>query len=324
MLISCAFPPSPATVAHIELAERLGYHRAWCYDSPAVYSDPWMILALAAERTATIGLGPGVLVPHLRHPMVNAAAAATLEALAPGRVIVAVGSGFNATGALGRKPVPWAEVTAYAETLRSLLEGQEAMWDGQVIRMLHSPGWAPPRPLNTRIFLAASGPRGLQAARQFSDSVFLGPRPQGAGDFEHAAALITGTVFEEGEDFSSPRVMDAAGHNPAVFLHWLYEQGRDDVLAGVPGGLAWKASMDALPNRTRHLALHELNHIAPTERDWPFIGPELLARAAFTPDQLRERLCTFEQDGVTEVAYQPAGADVPRELASFLEAAKTL
>ena len=48
-----------------------------------------MTLALAAQRTERIGLGPGVLVPSLRHPIVNAAATATLCALAPRRVAVA-------------------------------------------------------------------------------------------------------------------------------------------------------------------------------------------------------------------------------------------
>ena len=47
-VISCVFAPSLDTPAHIELAERLGYRRAWCYDSPAMYADPWMVLALAA------------------------------------------------------------------------------------------------------------------------------------------------------------------------------------------------------------------------------------------------------------------------------------
>ena len=51
-VISCVFAPSLDTPAHIELAERLGYRRAWCYDSPAVYADPWMVLALAAAYHA--------------------------------------------------------------------------------------------------------------------------------------------------------------------------------------------------------------------------------------------------------------------------------
>src|SRR5215216_2209746 len=93
--ISCAFATSMATPDHIVLAERLGYRRAWCYDSPALYPDVWMVLALAASRTERIGLGPAVLVPSLRHPMVNAAAIATLAAQAPGRVAVALGSGFT-------------------------------------------------------------------------------------------------------------------------------------------------------------------------------------------------------------------------------------
>ncbi len=83
----------------MRLAESLGYTRAWLYDSPALYPDVWMQLALAATRTSTIGLGPAVLVPSLRHPVTNAAAIATLERLAPGRVSVAIGSGYGPAGA---------------------------------------------------------------------------------------------------------------------------------------------------------------------------------------------------------------------------------
>ena len=63
----------------------LGYRRAWLYDSPALATDVWMVLSRCAERTSRIGLGPGVLVPSLRHPMVNAAAIAELVNQAPGR-----------------------------------------------------------------------------------------------------------------------------------------------------------------------------------------------------------------------------------------------
>src|SRR3954464_7295879 len=95
MDISCAFPRALDSPAHVELAEELGYARAWLYDTPQQSPDVWMTLALAAERTERIGLGPGVLIPSLRHPMVNAAATATLASLAPGRVVVAFGTGFT-------------------------------------------------------------------------------------------------------------------------------------------------------------------------------------------------------------------------------------
>ena len=54
MEISCAFPPSPSVLPHIELAEQIGYRRAWLYDSPSLYNDVWAILALAAVRTERI------------------------------------------------------------------------------------------------------------------------------------------------------------------------------------------------------------------------------------------------------------------------------
>ena len=105
MDISCAFPPIPQTPDHIALAERLGYRRAWVYDTPALQLDVWVTLARAAERTQRIELGPGVLIPNLRHVLTTAAAVATLVDLAPGRVNVGIGSGFTGRVAMGQRPL---------------------------------------------------------------------------------------------------------------------------------------------------------------------------------------------------------------------------
>src|SRR5438045_809178 len=138
--ISCGFPPSLAAVEHVVLAEQLCYTRAWLYDSPALYPDVWVTLALAAARTTRIGLGPGVLVPSLRHPMTNAAAIAGLAEQAPGRVAVAIGSGFTGRMVLGQRPMRWTDVADYVRALRALLGGEDTQWDGATIRMLHGPG----------------------------------------------------------------------------------------------------------------------------------------------------------------------------------------
>lgn len=95
MDISCQFATSLRSAEHIAAAEAVGYQRAWLFDTPAQSPDVWAMLALAAQQTRRIGLGPGVLVPTLRHPMVNASGAAMLSALAPGRVAVAFGTGFK-------------------------------------------------------------------------------------------------------------------------------------------------------------------------------------------------------------------------------------
>src|SRR5262249_14750609 len=160
--LSCAFATSSESHEHARIAERLGYARAWFYDSPALYPDVWVQLCRAAERTTRIGLGPGVLVPSLRHPMVNAAAIATLASIAvPSRVAVAIGSGFTGRLTMGRRPMKWSDVSAYVRVLRALLRGDEAEWEGGVVRMLHPDGYGAPRPIDVPIVVAAAGPKGI-------------------------------------------------------------------------------------------------------------------------------------------------------------------
>src|ERR1044072_4406483 len=130
MEISCAFPTGLDSPEHIVLAEELGYERAWLYDTPQQSTDVWMSLALAAERTERIGLGPGVLVPSLRHPMVNAAATATLAALAPGRVVVGFGTGVSGRRAMGYRAIQWKYMDAYIRAFRGLLRAETVEWEG--------------------------------------------------------------------------------------------------------------------------------------------------------------------------------------------------
>src|ERR687889_2309623 len=140
MDISYATPTTLDSPDHVALAEDLGYARAWLYDTPQQSPDVWMMLALAAQRTRRIGLGPGVLVPSLRHPMVNAAATAALAALAPGRVAVAFGTGFTGRRAMGYRAIPWAFMDSYLRAYRALLRGEVVEWEGAQMRMLHPDG----------------------------------------------------------------------------------------------------------------------------------------------------------------------------------------
>src|SRR3954447_25952715 len=166
MQISCAFPPAPHVVDHIVEAERLGYERAWLFDSPALYGDIWMIAALAAHRTNRIGLGPAVLVPNLRHPLTQASAIATLEQLAPGRAVVAIGTGFTGRMAMGQKPLTWAYTRRYLDQLRALLRGEWSEVDGALLQMWHADAHAPKRPIATPIVIGANGPKGMAVARE--------------------------------------------------------------------------------------------------------------------------------------------------------------
>src|SRR3954466_8531442 len=170
---SCAFPTTLASPEQVVLAETLGYARAWLYDTPQQSPDVWMTLALAAERPERLGLGPGVLVPSLRHPMVNAAATAALAALAPGRVVVAFGTGFTGRRAMGYHAVPWAYMDRYIRAYRGLLRGETIEWEGARMRMLHPDGHAAPRPVEVPVIVAALGPKGAEVARELGDGLFV-------------------------------------------------------------------------------------------------------------------------------------------------------
>src|SRR3954467_3122427 len=203
MDVSVAFPTALDSHENIALAEELGYARAWLYDTPQNSPDVWMCLALAAERTSRIGLGPGVLVPSLRHPMANAAATAMLAAMPPGRVEVAFGTGFTGRRAMGYRGIPWSFMADYIRAYRGLLRGEVVEWEGARMQMLHPAGHAPARPIDVPILISALGPKGAEVTRELADGLFATlTLPEFAKEFTRVSYLAWGTVLDEG---GSPR-----------------------------------------------------------------------------------------------------------------------
>src|SRR6185295_7370395 len=198
LTLSCAFATSNDSHEHARIAEELGYARAWFYDSPALLPDVWVALCRAAERTSRIGLGPGVLVPSLRHPMVNASAIATLADIAGAeRVVVAFGSGFTGRLTMGQRPLKWSYVREYVRVVRALLRGERVEWEGGVMQMLHPDGYGARRPLAVRFVIAAAGPKGIAAAHEVGDGVFGAGAP--IPGFDWSVLLTFGTVLDDGE-----------------------------------------------------------------------------------------------------------------------------
>jgi len=321
MELSFSLPPGPRVVEYARLAESLGYRRLWLYDSPLLYLDVWVTLARVAEATTTLGIGPGVLVPGLRHVATTAAAIATLESIAPGRVAVAVGTGFTARRLLGKGPVGWKSVESFLRVLRGLLRGERVELEGQPVKMLHPEGFAPPRPITTPVLVAANGPRGLAVARALGDGVMtFGEPPEGIA---WCALVQSGTVLEEGETFSSPRVFEALAPGIALIYHSFYE-AMGAAVDQLPGGAAWRAAVEREPERTRHLHIHEGHCVAVPERERALLDPGVGAMTfSGTAVELQARVAALAAAGVRELVYSPAGADIPRELRAMAGVAKS-
>jgi 5,10-methylenetetrahydromethanopterin reductase len=190
--------------------------------------------------------------------------------------------------------------------------------------MLHLDGFGAPRPLAVPILVGVGGPKGIAVAEAVGDGVFCGGTvTPGAERFDDVALLAFGTVLEDGEDLASDRVRAAAGHAVAVAYHAVYERAGDRVDA-FPGGRAWREATEAVPESRRHLATHEGHLVAPNDRDLLALDadPGLAASLTLTgtAEDVRRRVEGFAEKGVTEIAYQPAGPDIPRELEAFAAA----
>jgi hypothetical protein len=76
-------------------AEAAGFDSVWVGDSllARTRAEPLSILAAVAAMTERVTLGTAALIAPLRHPLLAAAQAATVDQLSAGRLILGLGSG---------------------------------------------------------------------------------------------------------------------------------------------------------------------------------------------------------------------------------------
>ncbi|KQR50860.1 hypothetical protein ASF88_16670 [Leifsonia sp. Leaf336] len=173
-------------------AEAAGYDRVGIWDSPALYLDPWITLADVASTTSTLRIGTWVTNPLTRHPVVTASAAATLDALAPGRVVIGIGTGDSGVYNLAGRAAPLDRLSAYVRAVRGLLTEGTAVWEGNELRMRPAENPIP-------IWVAAHGARAIRVAGAVGDGVIfgLGIAPE---TVESCRAMLNRGAGEAGRD----------------------------------------------------------------------------------------------------------------------------
>src|SRR6201986_2449124 len=94
--------PLPAIADFVARCEAAGFDGVGIHDHPSSGRDAYLALALAAQATKRLRLFPATSSPLVRHPMVLASLAHSLDEIAPGRTYLTVAPGFISTRSIGR------------------------------------------------------------------------------------------------------------------------------------------------------------------------------------------------------------------------------
>jgi 5,10-methylenetetrahydromethanopterin reductase len=187
-----------AFAADVRRAEALGWDAALQPDSQLRRRDTYVLLAAAARATERITLGPLLANPVNRHPTVTASSIATIDELAPGRVLLGWGVGDTAVRLAGLRPARVKELEASTRLMRALLDGEAV--DVGAARPARLPHHRP-----VPIWIAAGGPRTLRMAGGVADGVFIRVGVHQA-NLATAIAAIRAGAAEAGRDPRSVRL----------------------------------------------------------------------------------------------------------------------
>jgi len=155
-----------SAVADARLAEDVGFTMVGVADSQSVFREMYATMALCAQATQRVRVGPTVTNAITRHPAVAASGIATIDEIAPGRAFFGIGSGDSAILNLAERPSTLDDLRAYVSAVRALHERRETEWHGRAVRLTWAPRAVP-------IYLSAEGPRTLELAGEIADGVIV-------------------------------------------------------------------------------------------------------------------------------------------------------
>jgi 5,10-methylenetetrahydromethanopterin reductase len=329
------FTQPDRAVRDTQRAEERGFDQAWFPDSHMIWGDAYVCMALAAANTKSIRLGTGVSVASNRIPPVTAHSIATINQIAPGRVMLGYGTGHTGRRVMGLPPVRLADFREQVRVLRDLLKHGEATYNteglSRKVRYLHRDlrfiNLDDPIPL----YVAANGPRMLGVAGEFGDGIIT----SGAVTPERVAAVLRHAeegaraasrelsgrlpcislahlcVLRRGEALDSPRIMKLVGPWVITCLHAI-AAGYAKPRSLPPGARAvydeYAKHLETLGVAgERYLELHTGHCTFVPERERRFVTPATIqATTLVAPrDELVERLRELGAAGVDQLVLNP-------------------
>ncbi|MEM2439960.1 MAG: 5,10-methylenetetrahydromethanopterin reductase [Candidatus Bathyarchaeia archaeon] len=154
-------------------AEKIGFDYLWITDH-FNNRNVYISLAIISAYTEKIKFGPGVTNPYLVHPVVTAQAIATLNEIAPRRVVCGIGVGDKTTLQMVNveQTKPLATIRESVHIIREITSGKTLEFQGEIFKIQGGH-------LNFRvsnpipIFIGAQGPKMLALAAEIGDGVLI-------------------------------------------------------------------------------------------------------------------------------------------------------
>lgn len=314
-------------------AEELGFSTVWFYDSQLLCADPFIAMALAAEHTRRIRLATGVLVPTNRLAPVAANALASLNRLAPGRIVFGVGTGFTARNTMGLGPMPLADLREYVRVVRGLLRGEtidcEIEGARRTIRFLNPElgliNVSDPVPLHFSAF--ARKARALTAEVGDGWMTFMGRAQHAIGELAavreacraagrdpetmYSTVFALGCVLSPGEPADGSRARAQAGPFIPVLFHGVLEGSIAEIVPPeIRGSIDdYRALVETYePKQARYLTLHS-GHLAFVRREEErFVTAERIRAFTLTGtiEEIRDRVRQLRDGGFSQLTIQLA------------------
>lgn len=182
--LGLAFAGAPSVPEMVRLARRAeerGFESVWMAETRMTRDAVTPVAAMAAA-TEQIKVGTGIVNVYTRGPVVIAVTFVTLDELAPGRILMGLGTGsplvLAPQGVAFEQPL--TRLREYVEVVRPLVRGEPVTYEGSTIRLdgariedlLSSagPGAADGR---LPLYLGVTGARALELAGQLADGVLM-------------------------------------------------------------------------------------------------------------------------------------------------------
>jgi 5,10-methylenetetrahydromethanopterin reductase len=315
----------------VKRAEELGFTHAWFYDTQLLAPDIFVSMALAAEHTSKIKLGTGVIVPSNRIAPSCAAALASLNKLAPGRIVFGVGTGFTARNTMGLGPMKLSAMREYIRVIYGLLKNETIEWEFEgerkKIRFLNPESGL----INTRdkipLHISAFAPKVRQMTAELADGwITFNALPQPAAhqaqEIDKACTeigrdpkslfktnFVLGCVLKPGESVTGARAKAQAGPMAVVALHGMVEGTLSDLLPPQIKQLATayrEQYATYQPADAKYLQMHKMHLLGVRPEEEKFLTEDLIRSVTFTgtEDELRDRLSSFASAGYNHFVVQ--------------------